>query len=921
MIQFLPSELEMLHIAGVFQYEKIQLLFFISKLALFLITFSFILLCIYVIISKRFLKYKYFRPVLYIVSGISIILCLYIYPDVISKLYFARGYYSYLNFQDTKACDYYFKSLDANSSFIYAMDGLIDIYKENSKDDSLLKKIAEKAENVDSEIIHLQIGKLFEGKGKLDKSLLHYKKARALNPSHQNSIKIIDNLIALNNIIDAENELKGVLDKGINSEFREQILYYSSLIDYTNGDYTRAEETIKKVLNTETTDPVYYIHHGKILIKLGDYNNALESFSQAITLKRELPEAYFEMAKIYYSRKDYDLVRETLCKTIYYDNCNSLAYVMLQMAIAKRWLSIDSIMYDDSIKPIVNNGQQIFRITKGNSLDLKADIRNIAEKNRVDISILEPYGFGLKSEVTGESEKRQKDEIKIFSKRFKIEALRSSRINFNQPWILNIISFDIEKGSYYSQRLSITVDENEDEEGRILHVITEDFEQTSDFPHSDNTPDIQDIDPYEIETDLIKKGTFADSLAKRYGIKWSHIIDIGSAFLRLKWIKENDYGGEWDTLWGKMDQFLYETLSSENDVQLHIHAYSIPDNKLFRQYFDPDKNKIFFKNNIVRTVDDNGFHGAWAANYSSLGSYDEPDSRIGSIFRGIKLLEGQFHEKDTSYRTIFFRAGEYEFGIDEDSVRKSCLALIKNKILCSSDAYSGSPFKKDFKFFARVGENVYFSRPDTIREKAVSLLDIGIMQILPVHTNNANNYIRPIDNWRNIKYNYDNCISDGKIKNDIFILMEMYHLNNVNWAYQWDRIDENYEDWKRLKEHFDGIKENCPQIEFVTISDAIKIYLERYSPDIIALRTNEAQINEKLYSYEVVLLGKDIEVSDLRPHFVSIKPPSYFVGKIKKIELIHNNTLKKTWYSIKGYQDLEFTINSKKDYKIKVYLD
>jgi hypothetical protein len=148
----------------------------------------------------------------------------------------------------------------------------------------------------------------------------------------------------------------------------------------------------------------------------------------------------------------------------------------------------------------------------------------------------------------------------------------------------------------------------------------------------------------------------------------------------------------------------------------------------------------------------------------------------------------------------------------------------------------------------------------------------------------------------------------------------MYHIHNTNARYQWDDLSIGHEDWARMNKQFKYIKENCPKLEFVTISEAVKIYLDRYSPDIIALRTNEKKINDEQYMYDIKFLGSEIEVSEKRPHYVSVKPPSYFIGQIKKVELIHNDIVLRTWNDIQDYSDLNFTITGKEGYSLRVYL-
>jgi tetratricopeptide (TPR) repeat protein len=808
------------------------------------------------------------------------------------------------------------------NDFIKPLYGLITICQENPLDVTLLKQVAQKADNVASDALLEKIARLFEDNEDHMASLEYYEKARGINPDINYTVGIIQNLIALKNYSRAERELSSALNYSLGRPFRENLDFLSSVIEFEKGSYKKSRETIGKILSQKATNPLYLVHKARISAQADDYSDALGLLSQAISLKKELPVAYFEQAKIYYSQKKIARAQEALEKTLYYNNQNSLAYTMLQMLRAKKWMPLASLAPNRTIQAFFDKGSDHIALVKGDTITLSVAFSEVSKMRQFNIGFLEPYGFGLKAERVDAGEHTFEGEEQNLRAVFRLKALRSSKTNLDHPWLLNIVLVDMESGKYVSKQLSVTVKRDEKEEGRILFVLTEDHERLGDFPSSDDTPDIPDVDPYEINTDLIQKSLFADKIADEHGIKWSHIIDIGSSFLRLKWIQDQHHGNQWDTVWDNMNAYLKQATAGGHDVQLHIHGYAIPGNKLFRQYFDNDTDRIRFKDNIVRPEIVHDIHGAWSENFIQLGEYDKPDSRVGSIFQGIKILEGELRGANPSYRNLFFRAGEYEFGRGESSVRKSIIALKKNKILCDSDAIYGSPFRRGFKFFNRVGNNVYFSKPDNILERAVSLLDIGLLEIVPVAQINDRNYVRPVDSGEHIKFNYDFCMSGGKIRNEIFIIMEMYHLGNTNWAHQWDKFDVDYEDWGRMNNHFSYIKNNCPKMEYVTISEAIKAYLDCYSPDIIAMRTDEKKVNEKLYLYIVNFYGKDIEVSSSRPHYVSIKPPSYFLNKSYKIkiELFHNDVLVKSWNSINDYEDLEFIAISKRGYTARVHL-
>jgi hypothetical protein len=249
------------------------------------------------------------------------------------------------------------------------------------------------------------------------------------------------------------------------------------------------------------------------------------------------------------------------------------------------------------------------------------------------------------------------------------------------------------------------------------------------------------------------------------------------------------------------------------------------------------------------------------------------------------------------------------------------LAMKRNKILAGSNAFDGTPYQRDFKFFRPIGFNVYFTANDDNRTKADSLQNVGILEMLPVPQKSQKDYIMPVGNWEDVKYNYDLCVDGNRVKNDVFILMEMFHIHNINADFQWDRLQRDYEDWKRIGEHFAKVKASCPKLEFVTVSEAARIYLDVFTPEIIAVRSYEKKIQEGEYAYEIQFLGKDIDVDPSHPHYVSVKPPSYFVGRIKRLTINDGKKVLIDKNTVDNYDDIDFKIDKKQGYSMRVLLN
>ena len=700
----------------------------------------------------------------------------------------------------------------------------------------------------------------------------------------------------------------------------DEVTLLRAAIAFRCGRFDEADAMTDAVISSETVRRDDYLLKGRIRQALGDPDGALNRFSAATALSPTFADAYFEAAKIHYARHDVVPARMALEKTLYYDNTQAPAFVMLALINDDRRLPLEAIRSRNADGEAGADDVPPISLVKGETRVVDVTLTGLPHPSRCRIGLLEPYGFGIRSTLVRSEMIGSPDGQTTISLAIRLTGVRDDSINLGRPWPLTIVAADLDSGAYVTARRFVSVEDRPGEEGRILFVMTEDLEQTGDFPHVDDTPEVMDNDADEIRIDFIDKPAFADALANEFGVKWSHMVDVGSAILRLQWLRDGAYGGAWNDLWDRMAAYLERTVSAGHDVQLHIHGYNIPGNRLFRQFFDTEQDRVMFTGNRSRVANADGHHGAGAANYERLGNRDDVESRWGSIGRGVRELEGLLHESHPAYATTFFRAGEYEFGQSGTDTTRSIVALRASGILADSSAVSGSPFRRDFKFFRRAGRNVYFSRPDRIQERALSLQDIGILELLPVPRLHGHDYLGPTDEFRHVQYNYDLCMEGGRVRNDIFVLMEMYHLGNANHAHQWNRLDADYQDWKRMRDQWRRLRRECPRIEPVTATEAIRIWLDRYAPDVIARRGAERKLSDGVYQYEVELLGADIEVSDQRPHFVALQPPSYWMNRIDKIELLQYGSVVATWTGVTGCDHLEFRVTTLRGYSLKVYV-
>lgn len=904
LIKIAPSNILILYRYGFFMKFLLLSGFFFFGIVSLLIGLSLFI----VILIKNRKNIVQFKLILIFIFLLAVVPSLILsYRWIQSRLHFAEGYKSYQLRQDLKSIAHYQKSIRFAPTFLEPYLELITLFKNNRNYQEAIKVGKEFLKyRYDFKILEF-LGDLSFITEEYNDSKNFYQLALELKKSSQIDYKLAKTYFKISGYRQC-NQI--CLNYPSKSKFL--LLHAKCLLELNKPD--EALEKISSALALDNSNPEIWFLQGKIFNALNKFQKALEYMKHAIWLKKEYPEVYYEMGQIYLSNNLLNTSVECLEKAFYYENTMSDIYVQLQLMKLGKIILLKGIERNPKI--VIEPEYSELIIEKNKSIDFKVHLQKPISLNHTKLECIEPYGWGVICRLMEIKEEKNNR----YTAHYRITGKRDCSVNCGNPWKINFVVYDDKSGDYNNCILNVRVNDND--EGKVMFLITEDFE-CSEGPHkNDDTPNRSDLSVEETEIDLIKKGIMADSIANSYGIKWSHIADLGSSFLRLKWLANISQDSGWLRIWHSIKNYYINSVVSGNDVQLHIHSYNIPGAQNFTQGYDIKSNQLVFDVRKYRltTPFPDGHFGAWANSYTDLGYFDNSLSRIGSLFQGLFSYENLMHISNPDYRILFFRAGEWEFGQDEVEMRKSVIALRKNKILAGSDAYKGRYGQKNFIFNRRVGENVYFCSFDNIRKPAQSLLNIGILQILPIPELHHYSHVRPIDNSLSVKETYNLCLNKtGKIKPGVHMLVEMYHINRINFNDRnWDSMDIQYRDWKKLKMHFEELSNYATKINFVKISQAIIEYLDYYTPDIIALRVNEQKIDNKTYMHDIKFIGKDILIDKTHPHYVSVKPPSYMVNSIKEIVLFHNKRKIKSWKNITTYEDLEFISNTRYGYKLRV---
>jgi hypothetical protein len=897
----------LLHSSGYFGYSKAAIVLFLAQCALYPIALA----CVGVLVYY-FIKNKKGRLIL--VSGIAVVLLILSgirFKSVSSACLFAHGYGYNLRLQDDKACTILKKVLSIDGNNKRALQELLKIYSDKNADSITIAGLNDALEKARDPQLFYTRAMLYKKTGCRRAALAEFKNAYAFKKEEKYLLGAVDMALQLDSLNAAKDLLAYWAADG-HSVYDKEYRYYHLVVDMKQGDHAQALRSAQELQKSDFLDENDHLLLGKLYGEIGNADSAQYHYNLAIQCKLELPEAYYQLGLATYLKRNLSGAEGYFRKSFYFDNRNSRAYIL--NAACKNGIFCKSIpQKTDRIQSSIHLGADSVNLDTGEKKTVEIIVKKNGMPRKMTFGFTEPYGFGIQIELDTVIEREHEYNIRIT-----ISGKRPSKVNFGNAWTAHVIVFDKNNLEYGESDIRVTVLDRKDEEGRILFVITEDLEQTSGFPHKDPHIKQLHITAPELRKDLIDKVRFADDLARKYGIKWTHMLDIGSAFLRPRDLARPGNGKEWTDLFDTLRNSLNQSIANGNDVQLHIHGYSIPGNRLSRQLFDTAKNQVIFTGDKVRVKNSNGKNGAWAENFTYVGNNSDWNSRNGSICRGKIELERLFRTTNPSYSTIAFRAGEYEFGDPGDETKKSIIALKLNNILCGSDAYDGSLFNKSFQFFKRIGSNAYLSSSCDIRTRADSLLNVGILEILPVPQINARDYIMPIDDWHHVKMNYDLCFDKEKIRNDVFVIMEMYHLINTNNRYDCDKIKEGYEDWGRMERHFSEIREHCPKMECVTFSEAIQAYLDRYSPDIYTILQEDTIISKQISQYKIKVYAREIEVAEKRPHFVRLVLPRFDDRAIKEIDIVHAGIIIQTLLEKEIPMTFDLAITDKENYSLRI---
>jgi tetratricopeptide (TPR) repeat protein len=920
-VSLLPEWLQVLHTTGIFDHHRVGFIVFLVQIGV--VCACLVLLGLALVVLERVLHKGSLRACSRVawVAGFVGFVCAAVIVSlsgiVVARLCFGFGYVNYLNLQDDRAARYYTFASMVDPSFRRPIEEMVRLFDAGKTESFGIGAISQAVSRSRDPDLSATFAAVLERSGDVVGALQYYEFAARARPTASAFVGIARCEASLGNTERAAGSAFSALALVPAKAEQAEAYRIQSQTEQDRGRLEKALSYAELAVEADPESTKCLLRRANASWALGLGDAALSDVTAAIGFHRTLPEAYSIVGRIYAARGSQALAVEAFRRAVYYDNTDVASFVTAETLGSRADADLSRIAATLPVEILLSRDQIMLSVGETASVQVEYRIADPKQAESIKVATLTPFGFGVVAdqEIGPEetANRSQKRSVTVH-----LRAMRDNGVNLGKPWKIIVVAYDSHSGAFASRALTVSVAPPPDEEGRILYVVTEDLEQSGDFPHSDNTPDINDISRNEIKVDLVEKPALADRIAQEYGIRWTHMVDVGSVVLRLRWLESLLSGTAWGELWGQVRSRLAQSFGAGHDVQLHLHAYNDPGNRLTRIYYDRTADALLFRDNEVRVAGADGRHGAWSRNYDSLGTPSDAETLSGSVSRGLREI-GDAIGVDPSTRVLAFRAGEYEFGDEGVPSRRSITALQQNGILVDSDAAVGLPSEKGFIFHRRVGDNVYFSDVDSIWRTASQLSQIGLLEVLPIPTRTASNYVTPIDHGSQVAHSYDLCMSNGRVKSGVFILVEMYHIGNTNSGGVWDNLDPQYGDWAKMARHFAFVRSRCPRAEPVGLGEAATIYLRRYTPDLVPLIIGPPDVSNGTYDYRVEFLGDDILVDDKHPHFVAIRPPAVLERGTSKIELLHGEHLVGSWVGVEGNRDLQFTATNRSGYTLRVY--
>jgi Tfp pilus assembly protein PilF len=567
---------------------------------------------------------------------------------------------------------------------------------------------------------------------------------------------------------------------------------------------------------------------GILMSQSGRDHEATALFERALRVNPQDATAHFNKALASARLGRRRSAVRSLQSALYYDNTNTAAF--LKHAALRRNGRIEDVSSkppDAGIHLQARVNAEELRAGEKATLSLSVSSTRALQGGM--LAILEPFGGGVRASRTrvylgslaaGETQERSVE----------LELLRPSAVNLGKPWRVVVVCVSIDGWASSAVDLSVQ-DENP---GRVFLVLSEDHETSIRRARMEATGGRLKLD--EARRDLIDNTRRIHEISLPYGMKWTHLVDVGTGLGLVRWAAAQS--AAWNGLYGDLLLHYREASDQGHDIQLHLHLSGFPCSYFFCYGRDAGSDELFFDMAKKNSYFPGRQVNSWANVVPALGAVRSIDSRLGSIAFAKGELRAARIPGSLARGPVLFRAGQWDFGSSIAEREKSALALMENGLFADSSATEGGTLlDKGFSFGRPPESACYYARGLDVGAPARSLAEAGITEVLPLLLPQGRHPVTPRDNPRVVARAYGRLIRAGRVLPGRHILMEMEHIATVGGA---EGDESSPEDWSAIRRHFETLRRACPLLESKGAAEALESWWDYNAPQPIATADDPA---------------------------------------------------------------------------------
>ena len=450
--------------------------------------------------------------------------------------------------------------------------------------------------------------------------------------------------------------------------------------------------------------------------------------------------------------------------------------------------------------------------------------------------------------------------------RFQVRADRPHEVNLGRPWELVFAAG--------GDTVTVSILVPDPNPGRTFYLLTEDCETFDGGPLTGNYGGSEGLgnhnnfmDPEDYRVQMIAKPDRLNQIAERYGARWTHFYAATQRF-GAEWAARQSRTGEWDRVIAEMDAAV-RAGSERHEYAPHIHFDYEPDSGLPPQprlVYDAATDGILPNDYYHPETNPTHCYHDWDGSargisyIKKLGDWSELDSKAGSLRKSMRHLA----RLQANWRApLVARTGSYDFGKAAEDQAISTQAFEANGLRGNSDAYRPGAAPSPG------GQMFWGAERD--RQKAIGDLREARLVELGITMDSGFHSAAEMDRW--FAGEREACRGPG-VHAILFTTHAMFFAGQPD---PFRSLEGGA--FEQFERHLAWVREQHPEVEFATASEALLEYLDYYTPALEAYTVPLLCGGDPAggrYEFPVRLLGQGIRVDEERPATVRIAAPACF---------------------------------------------